>query len=148
MTSAPTCCCSQRANGGRERLLSLVSPPAAWLFEARIAMQRKSPDASIKAASASGAGGLNDAGYLADRTGDDSGNSPAARNLFASRPPLSTRPANAEKWFEAMLTTSGGAANDGQSSLVYAIASKVDDAYALASTCATSRWASATIIPA
>lgn len=121
-----------RANGGAERLLSLVSHARRPLFEARIAMQRKSPDASIKATSAEGAGGLNDAGYLADKANwlRDSGNSPAARNLLASRPPLSTRPANAEKWFEAMLTMARGAANDGQSSLAYAIASKVDDAYA------------------
>jgi soluble lytic murein transglycosylase len=121
----------QRNSGGAERLLAYVSPARRPVFQARIAMQRKTADAAALVNIAR-AYGQADAGFLADQAMwlRDSGNSIAARTLLANRSLVTYRPGNAEKWYEALLTNARAAANDSQWSFAWAIASKVDDAYA------------------
>lgn len=118
------------ATSGADRQLAYVSPARRPIFEARLALKRKAVDASAKMQLADAAGAA-DAGYLADKAMwlRDSGNSWAARDLLAKRASVAVPPANAEKWYEALLTNARGAANDRQWAIAYAIASKVDDAY-------------------
>lgn len=73
---------------------------------------------------------MRDAGYVASHAGylRRSGNSWAARELLAGRPPLTYFPADVEAWFEILLTNARAAQADGQSRLAYQIASKIDDA--------------------
>jgi len=120
----------QKNTGGAERILAYVSPARRPLFQARIAMLRKAPDAASQVAAAE-AYGASDPGFLATRANwlRDTGNSVAARTLLANRATLSNTPADAEKWYESMLTMARGAAADSQWTLAWAIASKVDDAY-------------------
>jgi soluble lytic murein transglycosylase len=120
-----------RNNGGAERILPYTSPARQPAFAARIAMQRKAPDAAMKVA-ATDAIGQSDSGFIAEKAMwlRDSGGSIAARTLLANRQPLAGPPANAEKWYESLLTNARAAAADSQWTFAYAIASKVDDAYA------------------
>ncbi|MGK2910191.1 MAG: transglycosylase SLT domain-containing protein [Sphingobium sp.] len=119
-----------RANAGAERILAYTSPARRPVFAARIALQRKSPDAMAQMQYAE-AYGASDPGFLNDKATwlRDSGNSIAARTLLSNRQMLSTRPGDPEKWFETLLTNAKAAANDTQWSFAYGIASKVDDAY-------------------
>lgn len=120
-----------QASGAAERVLPSMSPTRRPIAEARIAFQRRAPDAALKMGPADPIGVI-DAGYLADKAAwlRDTGNSMAARDLLATRAPLMGPPANAEKWMESLLSHARAAAADGQWSVAYAIASKVDDAYA------------------
>ncbi len=113
-----------------ERVLPYVAPTRQAVIAARIAFQRKAPDAATRMASADPVGVM-DAGYLADKTRWlwDSGNPLAARQLLAGRSALSQYPADPEKWYEAMLAQARGAANDSQWTAAYSIASRVDDAF-------------------
>ncbi|QUT04183.1 lytic transglycosylase domain-containing protein [Sphingobium phenoxybenzoativorans] len=121
----------QKNTGGVDRILAYTSPARRPVFQARSAMLRKAPDAAAKMQAAE-AYGQNDAGFLADKAMwlRDSGNSIAACTLLANRQSVSNRPSDAEKWYEALLTNARAAANDSQWSFAWAIASKVDDAYA------------------
>jgi soluble lytic murein transglycosylase len=121
----------QHNSGGVDRIMAYLSPARRPTFEARVAMQRKSPDAAIKVQTAD-AYGQNDAGYVSDKAMwlRDGGNSLAARTLLANRPLVASRPSNVEQWYETLLTNAKAAANDSQWSFAWAIASKVDDAYA------------------
>ncbi|MGE4321611.1 MAG: transglycosylase SLT domain-containing protein [Sphingobium sp.] len=116
---------------GAQRMLPYVSPARRAVFDARIAFRRKAPDAAAKMqmAESQGAG---DAGFIADKAMwlRDTGNWVAGRQYLANRPTLTTRPANAEKWYEVLLNQARAAAADSQWSFAYAIASKLDDAYA------------------
>ncbi len=114
-----------------ERVLPYVPVTRQAVIAARIAFQRKAPDAAIKMGPADPVGVM-DAGYLADKARwmVDNGNSIGARELLARRPILSQPPSDPEKWYEVLLAQARAAANDTQSSLAYAIASKVDDAFA------------------
>lgn len=115
---------------GADRQIAYVSPARRAVFEARLALKRKMPDAAMKMLQADMAGAT-DAGYLADKAMwlRDSGNSWAARELLAKRASIAVPPTDAEKWYEALLTNVRGAANDRQWPIAYAIASRVDDAY-------------------
>lgn len=119
------------ATSGAERQLPYVSPARRIVFEARLALKRKAPDASAKMQAAETAG-ASDAGFLADKAMwlRDNGNSWAARDLLAKRGAVALPPADAEKWYEVLLTNARAAANDKQWTTAYAIASRVDDAYA------------------
>jgi soluble lytic murein transglycosylase len=57
------------------------------------------------------------------------GDSVAARQLLAQPYRLSVKPGNAEKFFETLLVNARGAAEDGQWSNAYGIASQIDEAY-------------------
>ncbi len=119
-----------RGTASAERALPYLSTAARAITEARIAMQRRAPDAATKIQAAESLA-RGHAGFLADRATwlRDTGNSLLARRLLAEREPLSARPADAENWYEVLLANARAAANDGQWSLAYGIASKLDDAY-------------------
>jgi len=114
-----------------ERVLVNIPVTRQATMAARIAFQRKAPDAAGKMSVADPIG-MMDAGYLADKARwlVDTGNSIAARQLLASRGPLAMRPSDAEKWYEVMLAQARAAATDTQWTLAYTIASRVDDAFA------------------
>lgn len=115
---------------GAQRMLAYVSPARRPIYEARIAFRQKAPDAAARMQLADGPG-ASDAGYVADKATWllNTGNWIAGRQYLANRPPLTFRPADAEKWYETLLTQARAAANDSQWSFAYGIASKLDDAY-------------------
>jgi soluble lytic murein transglycosylase len=120
------------ANGDTQsaaRSLPFASAAQRPMFEARLALQTRAGDAAERLAALAPAPGH--AGLLRDRANwlRGGGQSLAARQLLAQRPALSVRPANAETWFETMLTMARGAAADAQWSTAYDIASKLADAY-------------------
>jgi soluble lytic murein transglycosylase len=120
------------ANGDTQsagRVLGFVSSAQRPVYEARLAMQTRASDAATRLTAVSGAEG--DAGFIIDRANwlRSGGQSLAARQLLAQPRRLERKPANPEKYFEAMLTLAKGAANDGQWSTAYQIASQVDEAY-------------------
>ncbi|QPQ55669.1 lytic transglycosylase domain-containing protein [Allosphingosinicella flava] len=113
------------------RTLPYASAARRAIYDARIALQTRAPDAAAKVA-ALGAAASGEGGLLMDRANwfRATGQSLAARNLLAMRHTFTSRPANPEKWFETMLTMAKGAAADSQWQSAYQIASQVDDAYA------------------
>ena len=120
-----------RATGDALRQVVFTSGGRRPVFEARLAQIANSPSANALASSVVGIA-RDDAGYLADRARylRNSGQLMAARQLMATRPELRVKPISPETWFEAMLLDANAAANDGQWTLAYDIASKIDDAYA------------------
>jgi soluble lytic murein transglycosylase len=75
---------------------------------------------------------LSDPGYVYQRARQlrKGGAVSAARSLLVSRPPLSRRPADADKWVEEMLVNARGAANDGDPRSAVRIAQGIDQAFA------------------
>ncbi|MEO8722612.1 MAG: lytic transglycosylase domain-containing protein [Sphingobium sp.] len=116
---------------GAERVLGYLPANIRPVVEARIAMQRGAPDAGDKIQLAQPYATGN-AGFIADRTNwlNGMGNGIVAQSILAGRGTLVTRPADAEKWFENLLSNARAATKTGDWSTAYAIASKVDDAYA------------------
>ncbi|HWJ71383.1 MAG TPA: lytic transglycosylase domain-containing protein [Sphingobium sp.] len=114
-----------------ERVQGYVPATRQAVIAARIAFQRKAPDAALKMGAADPVGVM-DAGYLADKSRwmVGNGDSMGARNLLANRGLITQSPSDPEQWYEVMLAQARAAANDNQWTLAYAIASKVDDAYA------------------
>lgn len=117
-------------SSGAERILAYLPANVRPVAEARIAMQRGTTDAADKMQVALPYA-VGNAGYIADKAAwlRTNGNALTARSLLASRETVSTKPADVEKWFETLLVNARAAANDGQWSTAYAVASKVDDAY-------------------
>ncbi|HEX8624441.1 MAG TPA: lytic transglycosylase domain-containing protein [Allosphingosinicella sp.] len=111
------------------RQLPLVSAQRQALYSTRIALQTRAGDAAGRLSALGNVEG--DPGLLMDRANwlRASGQSLAARQLMAQPHRLSRLPANAEKWFESMMTLARGAANDAQWSTAYGIASQLDGAY-------------------
>ncbi|NWK96802.1 lytic transglycosylase [Sphingobium lactosutens] len=116
---------------GAMRMIAYVSPARRAAFQARIALRRKTPDASVLAQVAE-ATGASDAGFIADKAiwMRDTGNWVGARQYLANRSALTYRPSNAEKYYEVLLNQARAAANDSQWTFAYGIASKIDDAIA------------------
>jgi len=112
------------------RLLSFGSAAKRPVYEARIALQTEAPDAAAKLALL-GDGANGDPGLLMDRARwlRYTSQSLAARSLLAQPRTLTARPADAEKWYEVLLTMARAAAADRQWTTAYQIASQVDDAY-------------------
>ena len=112
-----------------QRALSFASPARRPIFEARLALQTKAADAATRFTMLGPVDG--DPGLLMDRANwlRNSGQSVLARQLLATRRPLTRPPASAETWFETLLVMARGAANDRQWSTAYQIASQLDDAY-------------------
>jgi soluble lytic murein transglycosylase len=113
-----------------ERVMPMAPVTRQAVIAARIAFQRKAADAGAKMGAADPVGVM-DAGYLADKTRwmIDGGNLSGARSMLANRAALIQGPSDPEKWYELLLAQARGAATDGQWSMAYAIASKVDDAF-------------------
>ncbi|HEX9948486.1 MAG TPA: lytic transglycosylase domain-containing protein [Allosphingosinicella sp.] len=111
------------------RQLPLASAQRQALYSTRIALQTRAGDAASRLAALGPVDG--DPGLLIDRANwlRAGGQSLAARQLMAQPHRLTRPPANAEKWFESMMTLAKGAANDAQWSTAYQIASQLDDAY-------------------
>ena len=100
------------------------------LFETRLALQTRAPDAAARLA-ALGATGTGDPGLLADRANwlRNTNDSYGARQLLALPHQLTSTPANPEKYMETLVTMARGATNDRQWTLAYQIASQVDDVF-------------------
>ncbi len=120
----------QRATPAAARQIAYTSSTRRPLFEARLALLTKAPDAAIKAAPVD-ALGRSDPGYLADRALwlRNSSNLIGARSLLAAPRRLSAPPADPAKWMEALLVNARAAATDRQWTLAYDIARQVDDVY-------------------
>ena len=116
------------ATQSAQRAIAFASAGQRAVFEARLALQTRAPDAATRVAGLSGYEG--DAGLIQDRANylRTTGNSLAARQLLANAR-ITSRPANPETWFETLLTNARAAANDGQWTTAYDIASRIDDAY-------------------
>jgi len=112
------------------RAVGFTSPEKRPFFEARLAMQQKSPDIDARLA-ALDPRWRNDPGYIVDRAGylRTSGRWGEARALLAAPRTLSRPPLDAEEWFETLLSNARGAATDGNWQLAYDIARQIDDAY-------------------
>lgn len=119
----------QDARTTASRQLAYTSPQNRALFDARLALRSNSSDAQTKAAAVE-AFGASDPGFIADRASwyRNNGASSSARSLLARPRSLTSRPGNVEKWYEVLLTNARAAESDGQFSLAFDIASKVDDA--------------------
>lgn len=106
------------------RILAMASAARRPLYEARIALQTRAPDAASRLAAV--AGGSADSGLVMDRANwlRASGQSQAARELLAQPLSFARRPRDAEKFMETQLTMARAAAADRQWSLAYRIASQ------------------------
>jgi soluble lytic murein transglycosylase len=111
------------------RQLPLASAQRQAIYSTRLALQTRAGDAAGRLSALGSIEG--DPGLLVDRANwlRASGQSLAARQLMAQPHRLTRPPANAERWFETMMTLAKGAANDAQWSTAYQIASQLDDAY-------------------
>jgi soluble lytic murein transglycosylase len=112
---------------------TLIWAPAAKrpLFEARLALQTRAPDAYDRVAALDPAF-RRDGGLLIDqalwlRGGNQSA---AARELLASRGRFDRPVVNAARYLDTALILARAAANDRQWATAYGIASKLDDLYA------------------
>lgn len=112
------------------RNLPLASAARRPVFEAEIAFQTNAPDINAKMAAVP-LSAETDANYLRDKANwlRNGLQAPAARQLLAGRAALTVRPADPQPWFETLATLAREAAHDGQWSIAYGIASKMDDAY-------------------
>jgi soluble lytic murein transglycosylase len=111
------------------RMLPVISGPNRPVYEARLALQTRASNAGelySQVAGIQGNGGLlmDRANFLRAR-----GDSLGARQLLAQPYRLNVKPGNAEKFFETLLVNARGAAEDGQWSTAYGIASQIDEAY-------------------
>ncbi|MEO5866102.1 MAG: transglycosylase SLT domain-containing protein [Sphingomonas sp.] len=120
----------QNATAAAQRQIAYVSPAKRALFEARLAFRTKAPDAEDRFA-ATQTFGSSDAGYVADRAVylRNSGDANGVRAWLARPHSFATPPADADAWFEILLTNARGAAADAQYSTAFAIARQLDDAY-------------------
>ncbi len=113
-----------------QRSLTRSSAAKRPLFEARLALQTRSSNASAQAA-ALGSAALADPGFLIDRANwlRNNGDPAGARRLLAQQRRLSHHPVNAEKFMESMVTMARAAASDRQWGTAFQIASQVDDIF-------------------
>ncbi|HEV2080581.1 MAG TPA: lytic transglycosylase domain-containing protein [Allosphingosinicella sp.] len=113
-----------------QRTLGFASGPRRAVYEARLALQSRAPDAMSRVAQL-GSLGNGDAGLLVDRANwlRNTGQPIAARSLLAQPRVVTVRPQNVEKYYQTLVTMAKAAANDQQWSLAYQIASQLDDAY-------------------
>ena len=116
---------------GAQRQIGLTSAARRPMYETRMAMQMRSADAAARGF-ALGAAADHDAGYVADRARwlRDTNQWAAARGYLANPRSFDRPPFDAEKWLELMLQNARGAANDGQWSTAWGIASQADTAFA------------------
>ena len=111
------------------RYWNATTPARRAAFSARIALQRKSPDAETLYQAVMGTV-TSDAGLMMDRARylRDSNYEHAARQLFARDHRFTYKPADADRFFEMMLLLAEGAAEDRQYALAFNIARQADDA--------------------
>jgi len=111
-------------------VMPFVSPARRAIYEARMAVQSRSADAS-SLVSALGDAASRDPGLVYDRAAamNRGGNPAGARALLAGRQRFDRPSANPERLMELMVSLARGAAEDGSSRQAYEIASKLDDIY-------------------
>jgi soluble lytic murein transglycosylase len=112
-----------------QRLLASASPARRAAFNARVAMQLRSP--ATEALYNQVAGQVTtDAGLMQDRARylREAGWTAAAQQLLARPHSFVHRPIDAEKWYELQLLVAREAAANRQQTLAYNIARQVDDA--------------------
>lgn len=119
-----------RATTAAARQLLLVSPQRRAIFEARLAMLTKAPDAAEKSALVFDSA-RNDAGFLADRNWWQRNTAQliASRELLAAPRALMSPPRDPGKWLDTLYVTAKAASNDGQYALTYNIARQLTDTY-------------------
>ncbi len=112
------------------RQLAWVSAAMRPMFDARLAMLTKAPDAATKSAAVYNSA-RNDAGFLADRNWwlRNTGQQASARDLLASPRTLITPPLDPDKWLATMLLNAKAANGDYQYATVYNIARQVSETY-------------------
>ena len=114
-----------------QRLLGTTTPTRRGAFSARIAMQKRDPNAEalyqpfLRTVTNDAGLMMDRARYLRDANWEDS-----ARQLFARNFTFTYRPADAERFMDMMLLLADGAAQDGQWSIAYNIARQADEALA------------------
>jgi soluble lytic murein transglycosylase len=113
------------------RSIAWARPDRRPLFEARLALQRRDPNA-IGLVSALDGSASRDSGLVTDRAIwlRNSNQSAAARQLLADRPRFDRPHANPARYLDIALTLARGAANDRNWQTAYNIAAHVDDLYA------------------
>ena len=111
-----------------ERFLPLTSSDRRGAFTARVAMQRRWPDAEARYQAVMGQV-VTDAGLMMDRARylRDANWEHSARQLFARDHNFTYRPADPERFMEMQLLLADGAAQSGYWSLAYNIARQTDD---------------------
>jgi soluble lytic murein transglycosylase len=119
-----------RATAAAVRQVGLTSPARRPMYEARLALQQRSADASDRSY-ALGAAAQRDAGFIADRARwlKDTGQWAAARAYLANPRTLERAPFDAEKWLELLLENARGAAADKRWDIAWNIARQIDDAF-------------------
>lgn len=119
-----------RATTAAARQLPYTSSARRAVFDARLAMLTKAPDAASKSALVFD-GARNDAGFLADRNWWQRNTSQlaASRELLAAPRTLSAPPLDPGKWLDVLEVTAKAANNDGQYSYVFNIARQLGDTY-------------------
>ncbi|SMF78870.1 lytic transglycosylase domain-containing protein [Allosphingosinicella indica] len=113
-----------------QRVLPMASAGRRQIYDTRIALQTRMPDAESRVA-ALGRAAEQEAGVLKDRANylRNTNQSAAARLTLARSRTLVTRPADADKWYDTLLTMARAAAADRNWMTAYQIAAQVDDAY-------------------
>jgi len=110
---------------------AMMWAPAARrsLYEARLALQARAPDAASRLGLLDPAA-RRDAGLIVDQATwlRNTGQSAAARQLLAGSA-FDAPPVGVARWLDTALTLARGAANDGQWSTVYAIAVRLNQVY-------------------
>jgi len=111
-----------------ERFLPLTSANRRGAFTARVAMQKRWPDAETRYQAVMGQV-VTDAGLMMDRARylRDANWEPSARQLFARDHNFTYRPADPERFLEMQLLLADSAAHAGSWSLAYNIARQTDD---------------------
>ena len=118
------------ATSSAQRQLPYVSAARRDVFDLRLALRTNMPGAGDRAATLTGAA-AGDPGLLADRAAWLKNNMRwgEARSLLAQPHGFTTRPADAEAWFELLYANAKSAAADAQYQTAFDIARQVDDAY-------------------
>jgi soluble lytic murein transglycosylase len=113
-----------------ERFLPMTSPERRSSFAARVAMQKRSPNAEALYQMVIGRV-TTDAGLMMDRARylRDVGWEQAARQMAARDHTFAYKPADLERFLDMLLMLADGAARDGQWGMAYNITRQVDDAF-------------------
>ncbi len=119
-----------RATAAAARQLSFASAAHQPVFDARIAMQAKSPDAAQKSAAVLDLA-RQDAGFIVDRANwlRATGQEQAARALLAAPRRLSAPPLDPDRWLDVLYAYAKAAADAGQAPAAYDIARQLGEVY-------------------
>ncbi|MFM9852609.1 MAG: transglycosylase SLT domain-containing protein [Sphingomonadaceae bacterium] len=120
----------QRSTLVAARQLTFVTPSKRALFEARLALLTKAPDAAarygaVAAAAKDDASFLYDLNYWQRSTGQIF----AARDTLAGPRQLSAPPIDPDKWLDMLYANAKGASNDRQYPVAFNIARQISDTY-------------------